>query len=194
MSVLEALPVELFREVVSYLNFLDKKALSIASERCRTMTGHFECPDQLVWLIHLCRYPVELNGPLYEKSQVFRNLIFSVHGYLVHRYGRMITLKVDIEELVSPYFPKAFPESTLVYYYMTVAQDYVKSAIQISDAAGLNTAPLTPRYFWGRIESETAYFIEWLERQKATEVQCCKAVSHASCSRIDICKRRHAVT
>ena len=189
-NMLECLPLELFLEVASYLTFIDKKAVSIASRRCHSMTGRFGCPNQLTWLIHLCRSPARFHEPLSENPKVFRDLIFSVHSYLVYKYGKMIALQMDIEELVSPYFPKTYPESMLVHYYMTVAHDFVKSAIQCSDAAGLDTAPLTPRYFWGRIESETAYVIEWLERQKPTEVNCCKAVSHASYSRIDICKRR----
>ena len=189
MSMLEALPVELFRELAGYLKFLDKKALSIASKRCHTMTGHFKCPDQLTWLIHLCRSPAKFHGPLFENPKVFRDLIFSVHGYLLYKYGRMIALKVDIEDLVSPYFQKAFPESSLGYYYMTVAYDFVKSILQTSDAAGLDTARISPKYYWGRIENETAYVMEWLERQKPTEIDCCKAVPRVSFSTIDICKR-----
>lgn len=189
MSMLEALPVELFRELAGYLKFLDKKALSIASKRCHTMTGHFECPDQLTWLIHLCRSPAKFHAPLFENPKVFRDLIFSVHGYLLYKYGRMIALKVDIEDLVSPYFQKAFPESLLVHYYMTVAHDFVKSILRTSDAAGLDTARISPRYYWGRIENETAYVMEWLERQKPTEIDCCKAVPRVSFSSIDTCKR-----
>ena len=165
MSMPEALPVELFREVASYLTFLDKKALSIASRRCHTMTGRFECPDQLTWIIHLCRSPARFHRPVFENPMAFRELIFIVYYYLLNGHGKIGTRKVELEELVSPYFPKTFPKSTLVYYYMTVAQDFVKSAIQISDAAGLDTAPQTPRFYWGHIKGETAYMIEWLERQ-----------------------------
>ena len=192
--MLEALPVELFREVASYLDFLDKKALSIASNKCHTMNQHFRCPDQLTWLIYLCRSPAKFHGPLFENPKVFKDLIVSVYECLVNHLRRTVTLKVHVEELVLPYFPKTFPESTLVHYYMTVAQHFVKSAIQISDAAGLDTAAppvrLTPRYFWGRIESETAFVIDWLERQKLTEVHCCKAISNVSYSRIDYCKQQ----
>lgn len=188
--MLEALPLELFRDIASYLTFLDKKALSTASRKCHFKTGDFECPNQLTWFIHLCRSPVKFHKPLFENPKVFRDLIFSVHSYLVCKYGRMMTLKVDIEELVSPYFPKTFPESMLVHYYMTEAQGFVRSAIQISEAAGLDTAPLSPRYYWGRIESETTYVIQYLERQKPTEANCCQAVSHITYSRVDRCTGR----
>lgn len=187
--MLEALPVELFREIASYLTFLDKKALSVASRKSHSMTGQFKCPNQLTWLIYLCRSPVKFHAPLFENPKIFRDLIFSVNSYLVYKYGNMIALKVGIEELLSPYFPKTPPESMLVHYYMTLAQNFVKSAIQSSDAAGLDTAPLTPRYYWDRIERETAYVIERLERQKPTEIHCCKAVSRVSYSRMDRCKR-----
>lgn len=189
MSKLEALPVELFREVASYLKFLDKKALSGASKRCHTMAGHFECPDQLTWLIHLCCSPVKFHGPLFKNPKVFRDLIYNVYGYWALECGTMSALKVDTEDLVSPYFPQAFPESTPIHYYMTVAQAFVRSAIKTSDAAGLDAAPLSPRYYWARIESKTTYFIEWLERQKPSEVYCCKAVSSILFSRTDKCKR-----
>ena len=190
MSMLEVLPVELFREVTSYLTFLDKKALSITSKRCHTRTGHIECPDQLTWFIHLCRCPIKFHGPLFENPKVFRDLIFNVHGYLVYQYSPMMAIKVDIEELASPYFLKAFPESTLVHYYMTVARNFVNSAIQTSDATAIDKSPLSPKYYWGRIESETAYVIEWLERQKPTEFHYWKAVPRISFSRIDRCRRR----
>ena len=58
--MLEALPVELFRGFTSYQSFLDKKALSIASQKCNAMTGVCKCPDHLTWLIHLCRSPAKL--------------------------------------------------------------------------------------------------------------------------------------
>lgn len=192
MSMLEVLPVELFREITSCLTFLDKKALSITSKRCHTRAGHIECPDQLTWLIHLCRCPAKFHGPLFENPTVFRDLIFNVHGNLVYKYSPMIatSIKVDIEELVSPYFLKAFPESTLVHYYMTVAQNFASSAVQTSDATSSDNAPLSPKYYWGRIESEAAYVIKWLEQQKPTEVHCWKAVPRISFSRIDRCRRR----
>ena len=175
MSMLESLPVELFRETASYLKFLDKKALSVASKRCNAMTGICECPDRLTWLIHLCRCPTKLHGPLFENPKLFRDLIFRLN--LTYTNGRLISLKAEIEDLVSPYFPKIFPESTLVYHYMTVARDFVKSASRISDTAGLPTTPLTPGYYWGRIESEAVYIIGWLERQKPTERRCCNTSS-----------------
>lgn len=185
--MLEALPVELFHEIASYLTFLDKKVLSIVSRRCHSRIGQFECPNQLTWLIHLCRSPAKFHEPLFEIPQAFKGLIYSVYASL-HKYGRMMALRIDMEELVLPYFPKkSFPESTLAHYYMTLAQEFVRSAIQISDAAGLGTALLSPRYFWGQIENETTYVIEWLKRQKPTEVHCCKTVGY---SRIDECKRR----
>ena len=187
MSMLESLPVELFRETASYLTFLDKKALSVASKRCNAMTGSCECPDRLTWLIHLCRCPTKLHGPVLENPKLFKDLIFSLN--LSCTNGRLIPSKAEIEDLVSPYFPKIFPESTLVYHYMTVARDFVKSTIPISDTARLPTATLTPRYYWGRIESEAAYIIGWLERQKPTERPCCNTSSRLDSSLVDTADR-----
>lgn len=56
---------------------------------------------------------------------------------------------------MSPCFPKLFPEFTLLYHYVTVIQGFLKSAIHPSDAAGLDTAPLTPRSCEGQLESKT---------------------------------------
>ena len=174
--MLEALPIELFREVTSYLRFLDKKALSIASRRCNAKTEISKCPDQLTWLIHLCRSPAKFQGPLLANPKLFRDLIFSLHSYLIYKSGRLISLKAEIEELVLPYFVQPFPESTLLYHYMNLARDFVKSAIRDMDDECLSTAPLSPRYYWGRIENETVYVIGWLERQKPTRTRCCHAV------------------
>ncbi len=161
--MLEALPVELFHNVASYLHFLDKKALSTASRRCNTKIGHFECPDQLTWLVHLCRCPANLHSPLFENPEAFRDLISSVNLHVFCNIGRPSTIKVDFEGLVSPYFSTPFPESSLLYNYMTVARDFVQSAIRIPVAAGLDTCPATPRFFWGQIKDETAKIIRWLE-------------------------------
>ena len=189
--MLEALPVELFHEIASYLTFPDKKALSIVSRRCHFMTGQFECPNQLAWFIHLCRSPVKFQGPLFENPMAFRGLTSSVYAHLVLRYRGTIAVKVDMEELMSSYFPyKTFPESMLIHYYMTVAQGFAKSVIEISDAAGLGNASLTPRCYFGRIENETSYVLEWLEHQKPTEIHCCKAVPCPGYSGNNIWRRR----
>ena len=114
MRVLEALPVELFGEIASYLSFWDK-ALSVTSKRCHTIIGHFECPDQLTWLIHQYRDQAKFHDPLYGNPQVLRILISSIYSHLVYKYGRMVPLKIDIQELMSPYFPNSFPECTLTH-------------------------------------------------------------------------------
>ena len=160
--MLEALPVELFRAIASYLSFLDKKALSIASRKCNAMTEVCRCPDHLTWLIHLCHSPARLQGPLLENPGLFGDLIFSLREYLEYQNGKLISLKAEIEELVSPYFPKSFPKSTLLYYSMTVARDF--SAYRNSDAAGLSPGPLSPRYYWDPIESESMCVIGRLDR------------------------------
>lgn len=54
-SRLEKLPVELFRQVTSYLAFFDKKALQVASKQCYLLAGPFTCPDLLLWQLHCCR-------------------------------------------------------------------------------------------------------------------------------------------
>ena len=78
MSVLEALPMELFGEIASYLSFLDKKTLSITSERCHAMIGRLECPDQMNWLLHQCPDQAIFHEPLSAKPQVLRSLVSSI--------------------------------------------------------------------------------------------------------------------
>ena len=164
MGLLEALPVEVFGEVVSNLKYLDKKALSLASRRCYAMTGNNQCPDHLTWLIHLCRSPAKSHGPLFEKPWLFRDVIIKQFRYLMYKYElrRPMSPIAEIEELLSPYFPKAFPESTLYYYYMTVARDFAKSVIGNSDTAGLDTVETISRHIWGHIETKTELIIGWL--------------------------------
>ena len=156
MGVLEALPVEIFREIASPLHFLDKKALSIASKRCRTMTGEFECPDQLTWFIYLCQSPKELHGPLYENPWYFRDLLFGLHGQIASSVRMNHAFSIGVGELLSPhYFPRPFPESTLAHHYMTVARDFAKSAPRSSAATDLETT--TSPWIW--IEDETSFTI-----------------------------------
>ena len=200
MSMLETLPIELFQEIASYLHFLDKKALSIASKKCNTMTGMCECPDQLTWLIHLCGSPARVHGPLCENPKVFRDLVFTLPHYLAKNLG-FISLQTKIEELVLPYFPRRFPQDTLLYYYMTVARDFAKSVLHgpnsacldttpSSNSGGLGIAQLPPRFYWIQIERESAHLIEWLEQQKPTDLQRRNAVSHVCVSTIDVSRRR----
>ena len=54
-SPLEQLPIELFRQITSYLAFFDKKAIQITSKQCYTLTGPFMCPHILLWMLHCCR-------------------------------------------------------------------------------------------------------------------------------------------
>lgn len=129
MSVLEALPIELFGEMASYLNFWDKKALSITSKCCHTMIGRFECPNQLTWLIYQCRDQVRFHEPLYGGPQAPRSVIFQYIRSPRRQVRKDGPLKVDIEELMSPYFPKCFPECKFSHYCMMVAQDDVRSRI-----------------------------------------------------------------
>ena len=85
--MLKDLPVELFYGVTSYLNFLDNKALSIASRKCNAMREVCKCPDHLTWLIHLCRSPAKLQGPLLENPGLFGALISSLREYLEYQNG-----------------------------------------------------------------------------------------------------------
>ena len=96
--MLEVLPVELFRGLTSYLSFLDKKALSIASRKCNAMTGVYKCSDPLTWLIHLCRSSAKLQGPLLDNPGPFGDLIFSLRDYLEYQNGTLISPKAEIEE------------------------------------------------------------------------------------------------
>lgn len=169
MSLLEALLVELFRDMAGYLEFLDKKALSIASKTCHAKTGNFKCPDQLTWFIHLCRFPPELQSPLIQDPQAFRFLIFDVLTHVI--CGGVICLKVDMRGLTSRYFPKSFPESTLIYYYSTVARDFAKSVIELLDVPRSDAASRVSRDFWGGIQSDTIEIIEWLDQRPAYMAQ-----------------------
>ena len=54
-SCLEKLPVEIFRQITSYLAFFDKKALQVTSKQCYLLAGSFICPDLLLWQLHCCR-------------------------------------------------------------------------------------------------------------------------------------------
>lgn len=113
------------------------------------MTGDCECPtEHVTGLVHLYRCPKGLHGPLFEYPMLFKDPIFNLYNHSFYKCG-------TIQELMSPCFPKLFREFTLLYYYVTVIQGFLKSAIHPSDAAGLDTAPLTPRSFEGRLESET---------------------------------------
>ena len=54
-SCLEKLPVEIFRQITSYLAFFDKKALQVTSKQCYLLASSFTCPDPLLWHFHCCR-------------------------------------------------------------------------------------------------------------------------------------------
>lgn len=178
MSILEALPVEIFRKVVSNLIYLDKEALSLASRRCYAMTGNNQCPDHLTRLIHLCQSPAEFHGPLFENAELFRDVILKQYQYLMYKYEQQwpVSHKAEAEELLSPYFPKAFPKSTPLYCYMIVARDFARTVIGNSDTAGLDIAETIYRYFWGQIETMTVHIIGWLsdaDRQETIAAMRC---------------------
>ena len=54
-SPLEQLPIELFRQITSYLAFFDKKAIQVTSKKCYTLIGPVMCPHILLWMLHCCR-------------------------------------------------------------------------------------------------------------------------------------------
>ena len=173
MSRLEALPVELFWEVTSYLHFLDKKALSIASTRCNAMTGKVKSPNVLTWFIHLCRSPARFHDLLLaRKTELFGALIFRLHRYLTRRRARLELINADIEMLLSPYFPnRPFAESTLLHLYLSEARDFARRAIQTAGPADLDPAPMTPGFFWHMIEKDATFLIGWLEATEPTEIR-----------------------
>ena len=120
------------------------------------MTGDCEFPtEHVTGLVHLYRCPKGLHGPLSEYPMLFKGPIFSLYNHSFYTCGTLTSFNAGIQKLMSPCFPKLFPEFTLLYYYVTVIQGFLKSAIHPSDAAGLDTAPLAPRFFEGRLESET---------------------------------------
>lgn len=71
MSSLEQLPVELFRQVTGYLAFFDKKAVQVTSKQCCSLTGHFICPDVLLWTLHCCRSGI----PCHPNSSIMSDIL-----------------------------------------------------------------------------------------------------------------------
>ena len=98
---------------------------------------------------------IRASPPTVQVSYAFQRPDFNLHNHLFYKCGRLSSLNAGIHALLSPYFSKPFPESTLLHHCMIAARDFVISAIRISDAAGLYTAPLTPRHFWDRLERKT---------------------------------------
>ena len=109
------------------------------------MTGVCKCLDPLIWLNHLCRSPTKLQGPLLDNSGLFEDLIFRLR-------------ESTKTERSSP--PKLRSKSLYRHILQirsrnvaTVAWDF--SFARNSDAADLHSGPISPRYYWDPIESET---------------------------------------
>ena len=51
--LINTLPVEIFKQITSYLNFPDKKSLQLASRRTNWLVGNVECRSAREWLWHL---------------------------------------------------------------------------------------------------------------------------------------------
>ena len=71
LSSLEHLPVELFRQVTGYLAFFDRKAIQVTSKQCYFLTGHFICPDALLWTLHCCRSGI----PCHPNSSIMSDIL-----------------------------------------------------------------------------------------------------------------------
>ena len=170
MSLLEALPPELFHEVTSHLHFLDKKVLSMTSKNCNARTGKLKCPNLLIWHVHLRRSPTEFHKPSFQESDLFGKLITRLQIYLGSRKRREAP-NTTIEELLSPYFPKPSPQSTLLYLYVVVIRDFAREAVRAAGTEGLGVVLVTSAQFWGMIERYAAFLVGWLERTKPTEVK-----------------------
>ena len=54
-SLLETLPVEIFRKITDYLAFFDEKALQTTSKKCHLLVGPLTCTDKILWIVHSYR-------------------------------------------------------------------------------------------------------------------------------------------
>ena len=71
-SPIERLPIEIFRQITSYLAFFDKKAIQVTSKKCYTLTGPFLCPHILLWMLHCCRSGIPSCANSNLKSDVIK--------------------------------------------------------------------------------------------------------------------------
>ncbi|CAF9939413.1 hypothetical protein IMSHALPRED_001338 [Imshaugia aleurites] len=184
MSPLEKLPVEILDQVAGYLAFFDKKALSTTSKDLHVLLGLIRCPDELAWIIHLCRSPpTSLADPLLQRpkdvmeilTKTSRKLIYDAHwdaSDVVQTWsysrdvGRSNVTRFPIEPLLLPYFDEAFPKSTVVHFYFRCIHNYAAAAILVSEgASSRRTMWAAMNRCWRRVERESRLDLEWLARR-----------------------------
>ena len=194
MSNLEKLPVELFHEVAGCLVFADKKALSLTSKECHARLGPLSCPDQLSWIIYLCRaHPLSASSHFVQWPEVVGDVLIKTYYRLIYddfwdlsdtsrhpitheRYGRRPCPDSEhpVEPLLLPYFDEPFPMSTLAYWYFSLTHEYAKCALRILNdmptealRGELRMSRLSDcKQEWREIESESRLDLGWLKRRK----------------------------
>ena len=178
MSRLEKLPLEVFREIASYLVFFDSKTLSTVSKQCHAYVKLPKCPDKLSWLIYACRLPAS-SGPAKDLFRCpyglivllrkeFTGLIRDQHWAAEDVFNRWHPREDDFNSrhthqciccnvpdqsaspLLIPYFEGTFPESTIAQLLFRGLQHF---AAEIDDHMAsvddLHEAP----YEWSIIPS-----------------------------------------
>ena len=194
MSFLEKLPPELFYQISDYLAYFDQKALSITSKQCHALLGSLPCPDELSWIIHLCRSSPILNfdaGILSRLDspdfimkylkKISSKLIFDAHwtpddvSLLDIGYGiPMVKQRGDpgssaLEPLLLPYFDQAFPNSTLAHFYFRCIHDFATEAIFVCESQiGRSKKFLSSGRSrkWRMVERESRLNLEWFARRR----------------------------
>ncbi|MCJ1457223.1 hypothetical protein MMC28_007590 [Mycoblastus sanguinarius] len=167
MSLLEQLPAELFQKISSNLAFFDKKAVSIASQKCHALIGPFQCPDLLAWIVHLQRTP-EISAGYYRTlpSKAVHTLLSKTYASILDdrhwacEVPKPFWMMVDTqrfrghcdysrpfepEPLLLPYFNnKPFPASCLAHFYFRSINSFAHLAASESDPALFEAPPPPP--------------------------------------------------
>lgn len=185
MSSLEKLPMELFNEVSSYLAFFDKKALSMTCKQNHALIGTLLCPDQISWIVHFSHSAAtkSVDDPLLLLPSMVLNALEKTSRKLNFdeywdiddislRFGgeRTITRRKDtdfpVEAMLLPYFDRAFPQSTIAYFFFQSTHGFVTSAIPILETAFKRTFMYAElNELWRKIVQESRRDMAWLARR-----------------------------
>lgn len=185
MSSLEKLPTEIFQQIIGYLAFIDKKALSLASRRCHALVGQIECPDKVSWIIHVCHFPRSSIGNelILHPEPIERLLEETASKLMADTYdpgfkdanwhpGMRINLQkhfrfgdpnLPSEPLLVPYFNEPFPKSTFAHAFFRAVHNFAAEAIPLS---GRYEGCRAIRTIWRRVEEESQEHLEWLAQRK----------------------------